>query len=144
MLDMDSYLTSPKAQAQGWFLLLALVNLPYCAGDVWSLVVSWYRKRVRLPGRNPTWIPQKGDAVSTLHEWKAVLARDLLELHHLEGLGATTRMRRSLKEQEIGQHCCQAGEHLSDADLALLKEALGLDEWQWHTFKVNVRPAQDC
>jgi hypothetical protein len=72
-----------------------------------------------------------------------VLANDLLELDRLKGQDASTRMRRSLKEQEIGQHCCQAGEHLGDADLALLKEALGLDEWQWHTFKAYVRPAQD-
>ena len=34
-----------------------------------------------------------------------------------------------------------AGERLGDADLALLKEALALDEWQWHTYKSNVRPA---
>ncbi|HYX48242.1 MAG TPA: hypothetical protein VE843_00745, partial [Ktedonobacteraceae bacterium] len=72
-----------------------------------------------------------------------VLAQDLLELYQLEGPDAPTRMRRSLKEQAIGQHCCQAGEHLDDAELALLKETLGLSEWQWHIFKSNVRPAQD-
>jgi hypothetical protein len=140
---MDSCLTSLKAPFRGWFVLLAMASLPHSAGDVWSLVVSWYMKHVRLPGRNPTWGHQKGETVSTLQEWKAVLAKDLLELHQLEGQDASTRMRRSLKEQEIGQHCCQAGEHLDDADLALLKESLGLREWQWHIFKSNVRPPQD-
>jgi hypothetical protein len=47
-------------------------------------------------------------------------------------------MRGSLKEQEIGQHCCQAGESLDDVNLTLLKEALGLNEWQWHAYKSKV------
>ena len=76
--------------------------------------------------------------MSTLREWKAVLANDLLELEQLEGQDASTRMRRSLKEQEIGQHCCQAGESLDDVYLTLLKEALGLNEWQWHAYKSKV------
>ena len=140
---MDSCVTTPKVPARVWFILLTLVSLPYSAGDLWSLIVSWYMKHVRLPGRNPESVHEKGETASTLHEWKAVLAKDLLELHHLEGQDASTRMKRSLKEQEIGQHCCQAGERLGDVDLALLKEALGLDEWQWHSYKSNVRPAQD-
>ena len=135
--------TSPKAPFRSWFFLLALVILPYSAGDVWNLVVSWYMKHVRLSGRNPTWVHVKGETVSTLHEWNAVLAKDLHEFYQLEGLDDSIRMRRSLKEQAIGQHCCQAGEHLDDADLALLKEALGLSEWQWHIFTSNVRPSQD-
>jgi hypothetical protein len=139
---MDSSLASFKAPARVRFFLLALGGLPYSAGDVKSLVVSWYMKHLRSPGRNPPMIQEKGETVSTLNEWEAVLAKDLLELHQLEGQDASTRMRRSLKEQEIGQHCCQAGESLGDADLSLLKEALGLDEWQWHTFKSKVRPAQ--
>ena len=76
----------------------------------------------------------------TLDEWKAVLLKDLLELKHLEGQDANTRIRRSLKEQEIGQHCCQAGESLSDPDLTVLKAALELDEQQWHAYKSKVRP----
>ena len=78
--------------------------------------------------------------MQTLDEWKTVLAKDFLELKQLEGQDAATRMRRSLKEQEIGQHCCQAGESLSDADLTVLKEALGLDEQRWHVYKSKVRP----
>jgi hypothetical protein len=140
---MDSCLTSPRAPARVWFFLLALGSLPYAAGDVWSLVVSWYMKHVRPPDRNPDWVHEKEETVSMLHEWKAVLAKDLLELHQLEGQDDSTRLRHSLKEQAIGQHCCQAGEGLGDADLVLLKEALELDEWQWHTYKSNVQPAQD-
>jgi hypothetical protein len=136
-------LTSPRAPARVWFFLLALVSLPYSAGDVWSLVVSWYMKHVRPPGRNPEWVHEKGETVPTLNEWKVVLAKDLFEVQQLEGQDASTRLRRSMKEQAIGQHCCQAGERLGDADLALLKEALGLDEWQWHTYKSKVRPTQD-
>ncbi len=69
--------------------------------------------------------------------------KDFLVVQHLEVQGVNMRIRRTLKEQEIGQHCCQAGESLSDHDLALLKDALGLDEWQCHAYKANVRPAHD-
>jgi len=78
--------------------------------------------------------------MQTLDEWKAVLAKDFRELFQLKGQDASTRMRRSMKEQEIGQHCCQAGECLGDPDLALLKESLGLDEWQWHAYRAKVLP----
>jgi hypothetical protein len=81
--------------------------------------------------------------VSTLDAWKAVLVKDLLELQRLEGQDASTRMRRSMKEQEIGQHCCQAGEHLGDPDLALLKKTLRLDDWLWQRYRAKVRPALD-
>jgi hypothetical protein len=100
-------------------------------------------KRLCPQGRTHLRVHEKEEAVSTLNVWKAVLAKDLLELQQLEGQDASTRMRRSLKEQAIGQHCCQAGESLGDPDLALLKEALGLDERQWHAYKSKVRPAHD-
>jgi hypothetical protein len=140
---MYSSLTSSRALARVWFILLALVGLPCSAGDVWSLVVSWYMKRVCPQRMTPLRVHEKEEAVSTQNEWKAVLVKDLLELQLLEGQDASTRLRRSLKEQAIGQHCCQAGESLGDSDLALLKEALGLDEWQWHVYKSKVRPAHD-
>jgi hypothetical protein len=94
-------------------------------------------------GRTPFRVHEKEEDVHTLDEWKVVLVKDFLELKQLEGQDASTRMRRSLKEQEIGQHCCQAGERLGDPDLALLKETLGLDEWQWHAYRAKVRPALD-
>ena len=93
--------------------------------------------------RIPLRVHEKEEDVCTLEEWKAMLGKDLLELKQLEGQDANTRMRRSMKEQEIGQHCCQAGESLGDPDLALLKESLGLDEQQWHAYKSKVRPEQE-
>ncbi len=45
-----------------------------------------------------------------------------------------------MKEQEIGQHCWQAGESLSDAELSMLKKVLGLDEKAWQSYKAKVRP----
>ncbi len=47
----------------------------------------------------------KQEDVQTLDEWKTLLTKDLLALKQLEGQDAFTRMRRSMKEQEIGQHC---------------------------------------
>ena len=85
----------------------------------------------------------KQEDVQTLDEWKTLLTKDLLALKLLDGQDAFTRMRHSMKEQEIGQHCCQAGERLGDPDLALLKETLGLDEYQWHAYKSKVRPEHD-
>jgi hypothetical protein len=116
---------------------------PSSAGDLWSLLVSWYMKRLCQRGKTSLRVHEKEEAVSTLEEWKAVLAKDLIELQQLKKQDASTRIRRSLKEQEIGQHCCQAGESLSDSDLTLLKEALELDEWQWHAYKAKVRPARN-
>ena len=75
--------------------------------------------------------------------WKAVLSKDLLELQQLHGQDASTRLRRLLKEQELGQHCCEAGESLSDVELSLLKMELGLDEQSWHAYKSNVRPPRE-
>jgi hypothetical protein len=138
---MDSCLTFPKAPARVWIFLLAMGSLPYAAGDVWSLVVNWYMKHVHPPGRNPLKVREKEEAVPIMNEWQAVLEKDLLDLQQLKRQDASTRMRRSLKEQEIGHHCCQAGERLGDADLALLKEALGLEEGQWRAYKSKVRPA---
>jgi hypothetical protein len=78
--------------------------------------------------------------MQTLDEWKAILSTDLLALRRLQEGEALSRMRRAMKQQEIGQHCCQAGESLSDADLFLLKQALGLDKEAWQSFKAKVRP----
>jgi len=81
--------------------------------------------------------------MQTLEEWKATLTTDLLALRRLHGGDALSRMRRAMKEQEIGQHCWQAGESLGDADLSFLKQALGLDEEAWQSYKAKVRPAPE-
>jgi hypothetical protein len=76
----------------------------------------------------------------TVDEWKALLLKDFFELKQLGGCDTSTSIRRSMKQQEIGQHCCQAGENLDDLELASLKEALGLDEASWQAYKSKVRP----
>ncbi len=81
--------------------------------------------------------------MQTLDEWKAILITDLLALRRLQGGDALSRMRHAMKEQEIGQHCCQAGESLSDADLSFLKQALGLNEQAWQSYKAKVRPGPE-
>ena len=81
--------------------------------------------------------------MQTYEEWKTILTIDLLGLGLLQGGDDHSRMRRSMKKQEIGQHCLQAGEILSDAELSLLKRVLGLDEETWQSYKAKVRPEPD-
>jgi hypothetical protein len=81
--------------------------------------------------------------MQTFEEWKTILTIDFLALGLLQGGDDLSRMRRSMKEQEIGQHCWQAGESLSDAELSLLKRALGLDEEAWQSYKAKVRPGPE-
>jgi hypothetical protein len=85
----------------------------------------------------------KGKGMNPFEIWKAILSKDILDLQRLQAQDDFTRTRRLLKEQELAQHCCQAGENLDNADLSRLKEALGLDEQQWHASKSNLRPAQE-
>jgi hypothetical protein len=81
--------------------------------------------------------------MGTLDQWKATLSKDFFELRQLTGQDEVTRMKRSMKEQEIGQHCLEAGESLNDLELASLKQALGLDEEQWRAYQSKVRPEQE-
>jgi hypothetical protein len=78
-----------------------------------------------------------------LAEWEAVLTNDLHVLKQLTGKDEMSRMRYAMKEQEIGQHCYQAGEILTDKELLLLKKALGLTEQQWQAYKSKIRPAPE-
>lgn len=78
-----------------------------------------------------------------LAEWEAILTRDLHALKHLTGKDEMSRMRHAMKEQEIGQHCYQAGEMLTDKELTQLKKALGLTEQQWRVYKSKIRPAPE-
>jgi hypothetical protein len=128
---------------------LALVCFPsssvLCVVLLCSGTIARQRSRdLYVQSEGPRSLMHEKEAdVSSLDEWKAVLVKDFLELQRLEGQDASTRMRRSMKEQEIWQHCCQAGEHLGDPDLALLKKTLRLDDWQWQRYRAKVRPALD-
>ena len=76
----------------------------------------------------------------TFAEWKAILTKDFRELKQLTGQDAFSKMRYAMKEQEIGQHCYEAAESLTDAELSLLKRALGLSEKRWRAYKAKLRP----
>ena len=60
----------------------------------------------------------------TLKMWKAILMKDRHTLKHLSGADKASQERYAMKEQEIGLHCYQAEESLTNAELALLKKAL--------------------
>lgn len=79
--------------------------------------------------------------METLAEWMAILTNDLHTLKQFIGQDEMSQVRHAMKEQEIGQHCCQAGESLTDKELTQLKRALGLTEQQWQIYKAKVRPA---
>lgn len=68
--------------------------------------------------------------METSAQWATILTNDLRALKEIKGWDEMSRVRYALKEQEIGQHCCQAGESLTDAELTLLKRMLGLTEQQ--------------
>ncbi|HEY7418544.1 MAG TPA: hypothetical protein VH593_25430 [Ktedonobacteraceae bacterium] len=79
-------------------------------------------------------------AVTPFERWKAVLKDDVQALSRETKDDEEGRIRFILKEQTLGQHCCEAEEYLSDAELRLLKQELGLTDHQWHTYKANVLP----
>jgi hypothetical protein len=78
--------------------------------------------------------------MKSLVEWKVILLNDFDMLALLDGYDEASRERQALKEQEIGQHCCEAGESLTDAELLLLKRRLGLTDRQWRAYKSKVWP----
>jgi hypothetical protein len=84
-----------------------------------------------------------GRGMYMLAEWEAILTNDLDALKQLTGKDEMSRMRHAMKEQEIGQHCYQAGEMLADKELLLLKKALSLTEQQWRAYKSKIRPAPE-
>lgn len=79
-------------------------------------------------------------AVSPFERWKAVLRDDVQALSQETRQDEEGHIRFILKEQTLGQHCCEAEEYLPDAELTLLKQELGLTDHQWHIYKANVRP----
>ena len=79
----------------------------------------------------------------TFAVWRTILTNDLQALKELERPAQECRWRYTWKEQELGQHCCQAGEDLTDAELALLKQLLGLTEPQWGAYLSKIRLPPD-
>jgi hypothetical protein len=70
-------------------------------------------------------------------ETKTALTKDFFELVKLEGSEPGTQMKHTLKEREIGQHCCEAEADLDTNDLEWLKLALGISEKKWQAYKSN-------
>ncbi len=65
--------------------------------------------------------------------------RDLNELHQLQRRRwHIWPMTRIVKEEHLGRCCYLAEEFLSPTDLGVLKHTVGLDERQWHFYKVKV------
>ncbi len=76
--------------------------------------------------------------MKTFAQLEAILAQDLLELKELEASRwLIPQTKRSLKEQQIGQHCYQAEEDLSLPELSVLKTTLGIDERKWRAYKAK-------
>ncbi len=80
--------------------------------------------------------------MKTFATWKTTLLNDLQALKLLSGSDEMSLMRHAVKEQDIGLHCYQAEENLTDAELAYLKEVLRLSELRWRVYKSKLRPGQ--
>jgi hypothetical protein len=77
--------------------------------------------------------------METLETWKAILANDLYALTQLKDQDDMRWMRYAKKEMDIGMHCYQAEECLTDAELAFLKKVLRLLELRWRVYKSKLR-----
>ena len=75
--------------------------------------------------------------MKTFEELKAVLMQELLELERLAGIWPSTIEKRHVKEQEIGRHCYEAEEDLSQLELGTLKRALGITVTRWRAYKAK-------
>ena len=73
---------------------------------------------------------------------KTTLMNDLQALKQLRGSDEMNLMKHAMKEQDIGFHCYQAEENLTDAELSLLKKVLRLSELRWRYYKSKLRPGQ--
>jgi hypothetical protein len=82
------------------------------------------------------------NVTETFAAWKTTLVNDLQVLKQLRGSDEMSLMRHAMKEQDIGFHCYQAEENLTDAELALLKKVLRLSELRWRVYKSKLRPGQ--
>jgi len=76
-------------------------------------------------------------SMKTFEELKAELTQDLLELEKLTGIWPNTIEKRHVKEQEIGRHCYEAEEDLSQLELNTLKRVLGISDTRWRAYKAK-------
>jgi hypothetical protein len=65
------------------------------------------------------------------------LTQDLLALGELTESWSGTIEQRDVKEQEIGWHCYEAEEDLSQLELNMLKGVLGITDASWRAYKTK-------
>ena len=85
---------------------------------------------------------ESANVIETFATWKTTLVNDLEVLTQLRGTDDMSQMRHVMKEQDIGLHCYQAEENLTNAELALLKKVLSLSELRWRAYKSKLRPGK--
>ncbi|HZS79273.1 MAG TPA: hypothetical protein VFA41_21855 [Ktedonobacteraceae bacterium] len=69
----------------------------------------------------------------------ALFLGDLQELQKLQKKAwRVLPMTRTVKEEHLGRCCYLAEEFLSPAELRQLKQAVGLNEQQWHAYKAKI------
>jgi len=81
---------------------------------------------------------RKEQSMKTFEELKGVFTQELLELEKLAGIWPSTIEKRHVKEQEIGRHCYEAEEDLSQLELNTLKRALGINDTRWRAYKAKL------
>lgn len=76
---------------------------------------------------------------STFDTLHALVLQDLQDLHEIQKRGwFVLPMTRLVKEEHIGRCCYLAEEFLEPAELQALKDKIGLDEQQWHAYKLKI------
>ena len=95
-----------------------------------------YKEKIEVPGLLERY---KSNVMETFATWKTILTNDLYALTQLKGQDDMSLMRYAMKEMDIGMHCYQAEECLTDAELAFLKKVLHLPELKWRVYKSKLR-----
>jgi hypothetical protein len=76
---------------------------------------------------------------STFNTLQALVLQDLHDLHEIQKRGwFVLPMTRLVKEEHIGRCCYLAEEFLEPDELQTLKDKVGLDDQQWHTYKLKI------
>ena len=81
----------------------------------------------------------KGKYMRTINEWRQIFLQDMADMRGLERpYGVFGKTPTSKRVQEVGWHCYQVEEHLSQLELQELKHELEITEIQWRTYKAEV------
>jgi len=94
-------------------------------------------RALRMRKQNDQLAHSKELSMKTFEELKAELTQELHELEKLAGIWPNTIEKRHVKEQEVGRHCYEAEEDLSQLELNTLKRALGINDTRWRAYKAK-------